>query len=258
MGRGARDSDGTTGEPGEASGYGALLAQGEQLYPGVRIGRPGRSRWYWATIAVMRALRVRYSVRMQGADQVAHGPTILIGNHVKAMDPVMVVIARWWRCSAFTKIEVFQRRGAFFFRFMGQIPLRRGDAESTAWAMQMAQQALAYGGKLALYPEGTRSPDPDQLHKLHKRILIPLLQANPETPVHVVAIRYTGDDRLGRRGVEVQVSERLDLDAANREPDEVVADIRDRLLELGGQTYVDRYAQQVKAELRAASAADVA
>jgi 1-acyl-sn-glycerol-3-phosphate acyltransferase len=254
MAQPATHSDRSAGGPGEEVDYGTLLAQGKQLYPEIRIGRPVRSRWYWATIAAVRALRVRYAVRMTGGDQVARGSTILIGNHVNAMDPVMVVIAAWWRCIAFTKVELYQRRGSFFFRFMGQIPLRRGNAESTAWAMQMAQQALAYGGKLALYPEGTRSPRADQLHKLHKRILIPVLQANPDTPVHAVGIRYAGSDRFGRRIVEVRVSEPLELDAGNREPDEIVADIRDRLLELSGQTYVDRYAQDIKAELRSARA----
>ena len=108
--------------------YDALLAEARTLYPGVRIGRPGRARTYWATIAAMRLLRVRWAVDIDGADRVAPGPAILIGNHVHFMDPVCVVIAVWWRASAFTKLEWFEHRGSLFFRLMGQIPLRRGDA----------------------------------------------------------------------------------------------------------------------------------
>ncbi len=91
-------------------------------------------------------------------------------------------MSTWWQVSAFTKAEWFEHGMAPFFRAMGQIPLRRGDEQSTEWAMQMCQEVLDGGWKLGIYPEGTRSPDPDALHKLHKRILIPLLAANPDVP----------------------------------------------------------------------------
>jgi hypothetical protein len=90
------------------------------------------------------------------------------------------------------------------------------------------------------------------LHKLHRRILVPLLRDNPDVPVHAVTTRYRARDRVGRRIVEVRFSERLDLDPERARPDDMVVQIRDQLLVLGGQTYVDRYAQQVKAERRAA------
>lgn len=240
-----------TAGSGAARTYDELMAQARTLYPGVRIGRPGRSRRYYPMIAAMRVLRVRFAVRVLGAQEVAPGPAILIGNHVSAWDPVMVVIATWWRCSAFTKVEVFERRGAVFFRIMGQIPLRRGDDDSTAWAMQMSRHALAHGGKVAIYPEGTRSPYPEVLHRLHKRVMIPLLQANPEIPIHAVTVGY--ELRGWRRTrVTVRVSDPLDLDPRTMSADELADRVRDALLALGGQRYSDRYARDVKAELRAA------
>jgi len=238
--------------------YGTLQAEGARLYPGIRIGRPGRARSYWPTIAAMRALRLRWSVDIEGADNVAAGPAILIGNHVHFLDPVCVVMTVWWRVSAFTKVEWFEHRGALFFRLMGQIPLRRGDLDSTEWAMQMSRHALAGGGRIGLYPEGTRTPDPGQLHKLHKRVMIPLLEANPDVPVHVVTTRYVNHRFPRRIQVEVKVSDRLPLDARRMSADQMTDLVRDQLLELGGQEYVDRYAQDVKAELRAARTRPVA
>lgn len=231
--------------------YDELLAGARTLYPGVRIGRPGKSRGYWAMISALRVLRALYRVDVEGAERVGSGPAIVIGNHISAMDPVVVVMSAWWRVSAFTKVEVFERPGAIFFRIMGQIPLRRGDAAATAWAMEMSTHALAHGGKLGLYPEGTRSPDPTKLHRLHKRILIPLLEANPDVPVHVVVTRYE-PRRRRRTRVRIRFSERLRLDVRTMTPDEITTALRDVMLELGGQTYVDRYARDVKAELRAA------
>jgi len=230
--------------------YETLLAEARTLYPGVRIGRPGRSRTYWATIAAMRLLRVRWAVDIDGADRVAPGPAILIGNHVHFMDPVCVVMATWWRCSAFTKLEWFEHRGSLFFRLMGQIPLRRGDAVSTEWAMQMSRYALGSSGgvgRIALYPEGTRSPDPGVLHKLHKRIMVPLLQANPDVPVHVVTTQYENRSFPRRIQVRIRVSEPLPVAPRAISADELTAVVRDALLALGGQEYVDTYAQDVKA-----------
>jgi 1-acyl-sn-glycerol-3-phosphate acyltransferase len=119
--------------------------------------------------------------------------------------------------------------------------------------MEMSRHALADGGKIGIYPEGTRSPDPGTLHRLHKRVLVPLLQANPDIPVHAVVTRY--ERRPWRRvRVAATVSERLAIDARTMAPDEMTLVIRDALLSLGGQQYVDRYARDVKAELRAARA----
>jgi 1-acyl-sn-glycerol-3-phosphate acyltransferase len=225
--------------------YDALLAAGRARFPGVRIGRPGRARSYWTTITALRALRTRWKIDIEGAENVAPGAAILIGNHVSALDPVVVVMSTWWRITAFTKLEWFQGRAAPFFRLMGQIPLRRGDAEATDWAIDMASSALEYGGKIGLYPEGTRSPDPTKLHRLHGRILIPVLQAHPEVPAHAVTTAYTRRG-LRRMRVQVRVSARLPLDPATMTPDAIITVIREALLELGGQTYVDESAHHVK------------
>jgi 1-acyl-sn-glycerol-3-phosphate acyltransferase len=227
------------------AGYGEALARGAELYPGVRIGKPGRARTYWATVTAVRALRVRYRVRIEGADRVAPGGAILIGNHVASMDPVVVVMSTWWRCTAFTKVEFFENTGAFFFRFMGQVPLRRGDEASTAWALDMARRTLADGGKIALYPEGTRSPDQGVLHKLHRRVLIPVLQSSPDSPVHAVTVAY---ERRGwrRTRVSVRVSEPLAVDVRTMSPQELTDVVRDSLLALGGQRYEDTFARDVK------------
>ncbi|HEX2805066.1 MAG TPA: lysophospholipid acyltransferase family protein [Kineosporiaceae bacterium] len=233
-------------EVSEAS-YQGLLSAAAELYPGVRVGRPGRAKTYWVTIALLRVLRLGLNVRVTGADGVAPGPAILIANHVSALDPVVVVMSRWWRVTAFTKIEWFESRAAPFFRWMGQIPLRRGDDASTRWAMEMSRLSLAGGGMVGIYPEGTRSPDPTRLHRLHKRVMIPLLQANPDVPVHALAAAY--HSRPGRRlRVTVRISPPLALDVRAQGADEITTVVRDALLEQSGQSYDDRYARDVKRE----------
>lgn len=226
--------------------YAELLERGKQIYLGMRIGKPGRARTYWLTIFFMRLLNLRWSVSVTGASNVASGPAILVGNHVSAMDPVAIVMKQWWRVTAFAKVEVFENRGAIFFRLMGQIPLRRGDEASTRWALQLATQVLEDGTKLGLYPEGTRSPDKKSLHKLHRRILIPVLEANPLVPVHAITTTY-GIKKFGRRKVAVHLSPPLPLDVATMHPNDIVETIKNALLEAGGMDYVDAFARDIKA-----------
>lgn len=229
--------------------YQDLLNRGKLIYPGVRIGRPGRARTYWLTIFLMRALNFRWSVKVSGAQHVKRGPAILVGNHVDAMDPVAIVMKQWWRVTAFAKVEVFESRGAAFFRWMGQIPLRRGDEESTRWALDEAQQLLQDGSKLGLYPEGTRSPDKKSLHKIHRRVLIPILEANPSVPVHTITTVY-GAKKFGRHKVRVYLSERLNIDLTTMTGAEVVDVIKNEILSAGGMNYVDSFAREIKERAR--------
>jgi 1-acyl-sn-glycerol-3-phosphate acyltransferase len=223
----------------------ALLLAGRSLFPGIRIGRPGRARSYWVTIAVLRVLRLGWKVEVEGAENVTAGAAILIGNHVSVLDPLVVVISTWWRVTAFTKLEWFQGRTAPFFRLMGQIPLRRGDPAATDWAIEMAGSALGYGGKIGLYPEGTRSPDPAKLYRLHGRVLIPVLRANPDVPVYAITTAHTARP-FRRTRVQVRISSRLALDPCALSPDVTIGVVRDALLSLGGQTYVDESAHNAK------------
>lgn len=236
--------------------YDELLRHAGVVLPGLRIGKPGRSRGYWAMISAIRLLRARFDVHVEGSQHIAEGAAILVGNHTSYMDPVMVVMSHWWRVTAFTKVEAFESRGGFFFRTMGQIPLRRGDEEATHWAMAMSRQVLADGSKIGIYPEGTRSPEADKLHRLHKRVLVPLLQENPGMPVHAVVTRY--QRRPYRRTlVTMRISEPLALDPATMTAIELTEVVRDGLLRTGGLGYVDVYARDAKVARQVAARGEV-
>jgi 1-acyl-sn-glycerol-3-phosphate acyltransferase len=119
-------------------------------------------------------------------------------------------MTHWWRVTAFTKVEVFERRGAVFFRLMGQIPLRRGDEASTRWAMAMAARTLDDGAKLGLYPEGTRSktgevgPFTDGAFRLAIETGCPIV---PMAVNGAYSALVKGDWRFGVSDAEVRVLE---------------------------------------------------
>ena len=218
-----------------ANDYALLVDEGRRI-ANVPIGRPGRSRPYWWMFPIAQLLRLRYLIRVTGRQNVAPGPAILIGNHLSLLDPVLVGVANRFRIAFFTKIEVYERFGAFFFRWSGQIPLRRGDEESTRWSLRMGAQCVSDGCKLSIYPEGTRSSDGRTLHRLHRRVLVPVLHGNPDVPVHAVSIAY-GKGPLWWKRVDLRFSPALALDLDAMSADEVTQSVTDALLELGGMPY---------------------
>ena len=225
--------------------YDEALRRGQAIYSGTRIGRPGRGSAYWLLWAGAQVLRLRWAISVSGADNVQRGPAILVGNHLDFMDPVMVGLANRWRLYYFTKSEAFEGRGGVFFRLAGQIPLRRGDEAATNWALEVSSHVLGEGHKLALYPEATRSPDGASLHRLYRRVLVPVLRANPGIPVHAVSIGYPGT-RRGRKRVDLRFSPALPLDLDAMNATELTDAVRDAILGLGGMAYVDRYGLTVK------------
>jgi 1-acyl-sn-glycerol-3-phosphate acyltransferase len=230
------------------------LARGRRAHPCLRIGRPGVARTYRLTRTALQGMRLRVQADVQGADNVAPGGAILVGNHLATLDPVVAAMSLPWRITAFTKAEWFEGPAAPFFRFMGQIPLRRGDEVSTEWALDMASGVLGRGDKVGIYPEGTRGPDATKLYRLHQRVLVPLITGNPGVPVHVVATTY-GDGSFGRQLATVRISPRLPIDPESMTGQQMTDIVRDTLVELGGFTYVNQYAFVVKARAERAERA---
>jgi len=228
--------------------YDDALAQAAEIFPGLRVGRPGRSRGWPVVGPRLNVLRTRISLDHQGKENVAPGPAILVSNHQSALDPVVTVLSTGWHVTAFTKAEAFEGPGSAFFRWVGQIPLRRGDDASTEWALDMARRTLADGGMIGIYPEGTRGPSTTTLYRLHQRVLVALLLGSPDVPVHAVTVRYTPHGLRTR--VRVRVSERLPVDARTMTGPQMTEIIRDRLLTLGELDYCDQYAVVVKAKAR--------
>jgi 1-acyl-sn-glycerol-3-phosphate acyltransferase len=215
--------------------YNALVSEGRQGLNGLRIGRPGRSRLYWALFPPAQFLRLRYRIRVYGRSHVKAGPAILVGNHLSLLDPVLVGLSNRFRVTFFTKVEVFEQIGAIFFRWTGQIPIRRGDETSTKWALEMAADSVARGSKLSIYPEGTRSADGVTLHRLHRRVLIPILQSNADVPVHAMTIAY-GNRAFLRKNVEIRFSEKLEINL-DESADQITRLITEAIISLGGMPY---------------------
>ena len=86
---------------------------------------------------------------------------ILAPNHISAIDPVFVVITRFWgrRMVVFAKKELFEINAllTWFFRCCGALCVR-GTKEEVAVIGETVKQCQS-GGTLLIFPEGTREKD---------------------------------------------------------------------------------------------------
>ena len=86
---------------------------------------------------------------------------ILAPNHISAIDPVFVVITRFWgrRMVVFAKKELFEINAllSWFFRCCGALCVR-GTKEEVAVIGETVKQCQN-GSTLLIFPEGTREKD---------------------------------------------------------------------------------------------------
>jgi 1-acyl-sn-glycerol-3-phosphate acyltransferase len=102
-------------------------------------------------------LCARFKVR--GRENVpVQGPLLVISNHINLADPPLIAISLRRITIIMAKEELFHSRfsGYFVSRF-GSFPVHRGQMDREA--LRQADQVLARGWALVMFPEGTRSPE---------------------------------------------------------------------------------------------------
>jgi 1-acyl-sn-glycerol-3-phosphate acyltransferase len=148
---------------------------------------------------------VWYRFKVTGSEYVPkEGAAIIAPNHKSFYDSFFVGLATRRHLHFMAKTELFEGRSARLLSGLGAFPVRRGEADPAA--LETARLHLDQGRVLALFPEGTRHRDPEQLRAPRKgagRLAI-------EAQVPIVPCAITGTDRLFKgwipRPVKVQVS----------------------------------------------------
>jgi 1-acyl-sn-glycerol-3-phosphate acyltransferase len=117
---------------------------------------------YWLMKVVLTPiLRVVYRVKVDGREHVpARGPVILAANHRSFLDSIFLPLVIRRRVTYVAKAEYFDDpKTAWFFRAVGQIPIRREGGSASEGALAAATDVLDDGGVFGIYPEGTRTRD---------------------------------------------------------------------------------------------------
>lgn len=123
---------------------------------------------YWVMKAILGpVLHLLWRIKVEGRTNVPKdGPVILAANHQSFCDSFFLpLVVRRRRVTYVAKAEYFESwKTAWFFRAAGQIPMNRRGGDASQRALDTARGVLESGDILAIYPEGTRSPDV-RLHK---------------------------------------------------------------------------------------------
>ena len=215
---------------------------------------------YWLLKVILSpVLRCFYRVKVEGSENMPkHGPVILASNHVSFSDSIFLPLVLKRRITFVAKAEYFEDpKTAWFFRAVGQIPIKREGGSASQRALASAMEVLDGGGVFGIYPEGTRSPD-GRLYKGHTGVA--RLALGCRCPVLAVAMIGTREAQpIGQvrprifMPITVRFSQPLHFDRFYQRQDDplVLRQITDEIMwqlrELSGQEYVNRYAKRGEA-----------
>jgi 1-acyl-sn-glycerol-3-phosphate acyltransferase len=149
------------------------------------------NRWWRLGLPVAAPLvRLTFRVRVVGIEHVPlNGPAIIAFDHVSALDgPILAIaLARGIKRESrfLVAAEFFRRRViGWILRRFDQIPIRRGEQDGPA--LDAARTAVKGGALIAVAPEGTVNPDPDELLRIRSGVArIALPTGAPVIPVGI-------------------------------------------------------------------------
>ena len=201
-------------------------------------------------------LKLAFRPWVEGLENIpAEGPAILASNHLSFSDSFFLPMVLRRRITFVAKAEYFDDpKTAWFFRAVGQIPIKRTGGTDAKGALEAATDVLRDGGLFGIYPEGTRSPD-GRLYKGHTGVA--RLAIENRVPVLAVAMIGTREAQpIGQlrprvfMPITIRISAPMHFTPAGdhgpgplalrRVTDEIMFE----LARLSGQEYVDRYAKQ--------------
>ena len=136
-------------------------------------------------------LRLWFRMHVSGAGHIPQsGAAIVAPNHKSFLDSFFLAACTPRRLRFMAKAELIDARYGRLLVRLGAFPVRRGHSD--AEALETARTILGQGGLLALFPEGTRIRDPDELG--HPRRGAGRLALETGAPMVPAAI--TGTDSL--------------------------------------------------------------
>ena len=192
----------------------------------------GVSRWLYALVRgiVAPLLRLYFRMHVSGAEHIpAQGAAIVAPNHKSFWDSFFIGVCTRRQLRFMAKTELIQARYGRLLVRLGAFPVRRGRADADA--LETARTILRQGGLLALFPEGTRVRDPDELGNPRRgagRLAL-------ETRAPLVPCAITGTEKLFRAGlpmprrVQVAFSKPIAMSDLAATPDAAAALISDTL-----------------------------
>ena len=191
------------------------------------------------------------------------GPLIVVCNHLSFVDSVFLPLMIDRQMAFLAKSDYFTGKGirGWFIRFFmtsaGQLPIDRSGGKASEASLNAGLRVLAEGRVLAIYPEGTRSPD-GRMYRGRTGVARMILEAHvPVIPAAVIGtekVMPLGSNIPTVHRVGVVIGEPLDFSRfEGMETDRfVLRSITDEIIyemnALSEQEYVDVYASTIRSQ----------
>ena len=221
--------------------------------------------FYWVLkhIILGPLVKVFWRPWVEGLENVPEeGPVILAPNHLSFMDSLFMPLLVPRPVVFLGKSDYFDKwYMSWFFKGVNVIPVRREGGEAGENALNAGCEQLAKGRAIAIYPEGTRSPD-GRLYRGKTGVARMAVRAGcPVVPIGIIGSYdvQPHNKKIPRfRGVRVGVRFGRPLDFSRYQGKEgdrfvlrsITDEIMYELMLLTGQEYVDEYAAKVKAQMK--------
>jgi len=191
------------------------------------------------------------------------GPIIVVCNHLSFVDSIFLPLMIDRQMAFLAKSDYFTGKGLrgwlvrFFMTSAGQLPIDRTGGKASEASLNAGLQILAEGGVLAIYPEGTRSPD-GRMYRGRTGVARMILEAHvPVIPAAVIGtekVMPLGSTIPKVHKVGVVIGKQLDFSRfEGMESDRfVLRSITDEIIyemnKLSEQEYVDVYASTIRSQ----------
>jgi len=129
----------------------------------------------------------------------SRGAVLIISNHLKEYDPIIIEIASSRLVQFMVKKTHFHSKGlagrfiSMVLKLTGQFPVKSGEKKLNDKAMRNAEKILKQGGAVGIFSEGTRSED-GKLHAF-RRGFVKLALAS-KAPILPSGILYDPHPRI--------------------------------------------------------------
>ena len=210
--------------------------------------------FYYASRLIVRILLLLLTRRqVRGHDNIpSQGPLLVVANHLSLADPPLLNVSLEREVVFMAKAKLF-RFGvlSYFMHGLGAFPVHRGRPDRQA--LRQAEQVLAQGLTLIVFPEGMRSRGGKLQHSFSGPALIAMRSGAPILPVGITGTEKLATEAwlLRRPQIMVNIGHPFYLPPVNgkltkTKLDELTKYIMERVAELLPVEYRGTYARKIK------------